>query len=932
MRLRAETTSATMIGRCTIGSEIRRYAELQPDNVALVSSGFGLLSYRELQALIDNVRAALRRAGLSRSARVAIAVPNQPRAALATVSVSCSAVSIPLNPRQTLREIELCLSAVQPDAVLLINGVDSVVRRIAERRSVKILEMVQSRDGVLDFQIDSAQTVTRVSDEPHEPDPIAPAFILQTSGTSSEPKLIPTSHLNMLAAAARVRAWFDLKPQDRCLSVSPTFYAHGLHVTVFAPLLSGGSIAFPADASSCDCAEWFDSLKPTWYSAAPTLHRLVFDQTKSRADAKTRHSLRFILSGGAPLPIEVLEGLQQAFGVPVLEHYGSSEGLQICSNQLPPGRSKVGTCGIPWPDTIVIAAEDGTPLKPGQQGEILVGGPTVIASYLNAPELTRASFVNGWFKSGDIGLIDEEGFLNLRGRKSDLINRGGEKVSPSELDEVLLRHPAVAEAAAFSIPHPRLGEDVAAAVVLHAGMTVTSDELRRYLRDRLASFKIPRRIDIRDKLPKGKTGKVLRRLLTKAFEEEIAQQISVAAPQSEEDSSINNILVVQLKELWERLLQINPVFLDDDFSEKGGDSLLAIEMLSEVERLTGQRLPSYILFDARTIRQLARKLSDLEIQPKSLIHLNPSGSQPPLFLFHGDYLGGGLYSGRLAALLGSDQPLFVIGPLDLEGKAGVRPIEEMAADYLSVVLKAQPQGPYRLSGYCLGGLIAFEVARLLVAAGEKVKMVGMIDSPTVSARQSVQLILAAIRGLQPLAGPVAGRVAANVWHKCSLVFDRTSSISLTQLTAWLMGRARDVFVGSGDEVIATRMIAIRPNEELRLRQLFERHISDRRSNVDILTMYSPKPLAVPVLFFEAEFSSKAWRRISSDIEAVSMLEGQSDTCPDRHTEVVRNPANLEKMAASLLARLQPALQEIAAGASVEIDKMGARKFGFPRLG
>jgi oxalate---CoA ligase len=153
--------------------------------------------------------------------------PNGPQAALATVSVSCSAVSIPLNPRQTLREIELCLSAVEPDAVLLINGADSVVRRIAERRNVKILEMVQSRDGVLDFQIDSAQNVTRVSDEPHEPDPIAPAFILQTSGTSSEPKLIPTSHLNMLAAAGRVRAWVDLTPQDRCLCVSPVFYAHG---------------------------------------------------------------------------------------------------------------------------------------------------------------------------------------------------------------------------------------------------------------------------------------------------------------------------------------------------------------------------------------------------------------------------------------------------------------------------------------------------------------------------------------------------------------------------------------------------------------------------------------------------------------------------------------------------------------------------------
>ena len=185
-------------------------------------------------------------------------------------------------------------------------------------------------------------------------------------------------------------------------------------------------------------------------------------------------------------------------------------------------------------------------------------------------------------------------------------------------------------------------------------MTVTSDELRRYLQDQLASFKIPRRIDIRDKLPKGKTGKVVRRLLTKAFEEEVGQQISVAAPQSDENSSVDSILVLQLKELWERLLQIKPVSLDHDFLEKGGDSLLAMEMLAEVERLTGQTIPTSILFEARTIRQLAQKLFELDIRPKSVTQMNPSGNLTPLFLFHGDYLGGGLYAAKLASLLGRE--------------------------------------------------------------------------------------------------------------------------------------------------------------------------------------------------------------------------------------------------------------------------------------
>ena len=323
------------------------------------------------------------------------------------------------------------------------------------------------------------------------------------------PKLIPFSHRNMLAAAARLQAWLGLTPQDRCLSVIPLFYSQGLTVTCFTPLLTGGAVAFPTDASKFDYSEWFSVLKPTWYSAGPTLHRLVFDQIKHRANAKAGHALRFVL--GAPFPRDVQEGLSNALGVPVLEHYGSSEAAQIAANLPPPGLSNVVTCGIPWPDTLMIAGDDGRQLLPKEQGEILVRGPTVISGYLDALDLNRISFVDGWLKTGDVGSLDEDNFLTLHGRKDDLIDRGGEKISPAEIDDALTRHPAVAEAAAFSVPHPRLGEDVAAAVVLHPGMTATPAEIRGYLREQIASFKIPRRIFLCDQLPRGQTGKVMRR-------------------------------------------------------------------------------------------------------------------------------------------------------------------------------------------------------------------------------------------------------------------------------------------------------------------------------------------------------------------------------------------------------------------------------------
>jgi acyl-CoA synthetase (AMP-forming)/AMP-acid ligase II len=231
----------------------------------------------------------------------------------------------------------------------------------------------------------------------------------------------------MLAVAKRLQAWFDLTPQDRCLNVSPVYYSHALTTTVLPPLLTGGSVAFPANASNVDLSEWLGALEPTWSSAGPTLHLSVLEKAQLRSDARTMHSLRFISSAGAPLAGDVHERLQTVLGVPVLEHYGSSETAQISTNLPAPGPSKPGTCGIPTRDTVRIVGEDGHPLPPGERGEILVRTASVMSGYLNAPELNRAAFIDGWFRTGDIGSLDEEGFLSLHGRQKELINRGGEK-------------------------------------------------------------------------------------------------------------------------------------------------------------------------------------------------------------------------------------------------------------------------------------------------------------------------------------------------------------------------------------------------------------------------------------------------------------------------------------------------------------------------
>ena len=506
----------------------------------------------------------------------------------------------------------MCLAALRPDAVILLKGSDSAARQAAERRGLTIIEATSSKEGTLGFSIFESQTRSAAAPgESDEPDPDAPAFILQTSGTAAEPKLIPFSHRNMLAAAARIQAWFNLTPQDRCLSVSPPFYSHGLKVTVFTPLLTGGTVAFPTDASKFDYAEWFEPSEAHLVFGGSNAPSFDLRSNAVQSGCKDGTFVALYLVRWRAAPAECSGGSarnarRSCRGALWLQR-GSTDCCESAARLVVPSLAHAAFLGrIP----LMIVGEDGRPAPSGEQGEILVGGPTLISGYLNAPELNRASFINGWFKTGDIGSLDEDGFLTLHGRKNDVINRGGEKISPVEIDDALMRHPAVAEAAAFSVPHSRLGEDVAAAVVLRAGMTATPLELRRYLQDKVASFKVPRQIIIRDQLPKGKTGKVLRRRLTESLQENAVADSPIAAEPAVSTASVDGNLHAQIAEIWERLLNSASLSLDDDFFEKGGNSLLATQMLLELERLTGRTISSSILFEAPTIRQLGLKLSN----------------------------------------------------------------------------------------------------------------------------------------------------------------------------------------------------------------------------------------------------------------------------------------------------------------------------------
>jgi thioesterase domain-containing protein/acyl carrier protein len=370
--------------------------------------------------------------------------------------------------------------------------------------------------------------------------------------------------------------------------------------------------------------------------------------------------------------------------------------------------------------------EDGSTGAPGEIGEIVVRGPGVMPGYLD----DESPFVGEWFHTGDLGQIDDEGFLALSGRVKEMINRGGEKVAPQEIDNALLAHPAVKEAAAFAVPHLRLGQNVAAAVVLKESTAADSQELRRFLRTKIAPVKVPQRIFVVSELPRSSAGKVKRDALTNAF---------AHAADSGPGRKPLSAFEVMMADIWKRLLERDDIGVDDDFFEKGGDSLLAVRMLLEAETVFDVKLPDDVLFEASTIRQILRCVEEgRSTELKPVIQLQ-DGSETPVFFFHGDFAGGGIYARKIAPVLGKDRPFYVVATHGTRGDQVPHTIEEMAADRLESIRQLRPHGPYVIAGYCHGAHVALETARRLMEAQEPVDAVLMIEPLSLNAWSGVRL-------------------------------------------------------------------------------------------------------------------------------------------------------------------------------------------------
>jgi acyl-CoA synthetase (AMP-forming)/AMP-acid ligase II len=471
------------------------------------------VTYGSLRAQVQALAEQLAAAGVRRGDRVGIALPNGLPMIVSFLAASIAGTAAPLNPAYKEDEFRFFLEDTTAKVLILPpDGADDARRGAGDRVPVFGIEM------------DAQGTVSLIGVSGRTP--IAPptvddvALVLHTSGSTGRPKRVPLAHANLSISARNVARSYALTADDVALCVMPLFHVHGLVASTLATLASGGTVVVPGKFNPLSFWRVARDHGVTWYSAVPTLHQLLLARSAdpgSRRPAGTE-KLRFIRSCSAALPPQVMAALETAFGAPVLEAYGMTEAAhQMASNPLPPSARKPGSVGPGTDVQISIMDKEGHHLPAGQAGEVVIKGPNVITGYENNPDANASSFTDGWFRTGDQGYLDDEGYLHLVARIKELINRGGEKISPREIDEVLLAHPAVAEAVCFGVPHGTWGEEVEAAVVLREAAEASDSELLAYCKERLADYKRPKQIHITSAIPRTATGKIQRGVVAKAY-------------------------------------------------------------------------------------------------------------------------------------------------------------------------------------------------------------------------------------------------------------------------------------------------------------------------------------------------------------------------------------------------------------------------------
>jgi acyl-CoA synthetase (AMP-forming)/AMP-acid ligase II len=589
-------------------------------DVALLAPDRSTLSFVALLDEVNRLAAELVERGVARGDPVGLLGPNGPEMAVLFLAISSVAVVAPLNPALRRAELEFEVADLGLRAVVVIGqadggGGDGV------RRAVHPAEAVAGVAGVtvLHARFRPDQPVGRLTltggDLGRRRDAPCPRFdpsvglVLHSSGTTGRPKIVPLTRANLRASAANVATSLELSPDDRCLGLMPLFHVHGLVAGLLAPLVAGSSVICAPGFFAPEVPRWCDALTPTWLTAVPTMHHALVDRLTSHPSEVPTTPLRFLRSSSASLPPLLMAQAERIFGAPLVEAYGMTEAThQIAVNPLPPGERRAGTVGRAAGPDLAVLDVDGGLVGSAVEGEIAIRGTNVMTGYDAPAEVNAAAFHDGWFRTGDQGWLDVDGYLTITGRLKEIINRGGEKISPREVDEVLLDHPAVAQAVTFAMPDRRLGEDVAAAVVAAPGATPVERDLREFVALRLAPFKVPRRVVVLDELPMGATSKVQRIGLAERLDLGAVDDSEHPAPTAPR-SDIERFVAA----LWSEVLVQPDLSVFDHFLDVGGDSMLATRLLAAVRERLDLEVSVLDFFDRPTIAGQAVLIEQLLI-------------------------------------------------------------------------------------------------------------------------------------------------------------------------------------------------------------------------------------------------------------------------------------------------------------------------------
>jgi acyl-CoA synthetase (AMP-forming)/AMP-acid ligase II/aryl carrier-like protein len=585
-----------------IPSLLADYAERTPDALAILAPERAPLTYGRLQQHMDDVLQMLHVLGLGRHDRIALVLPNGPEMAVAFLAVAAGATCVPLNPACGMSEFDLYFTGLHAQAVIVQAGMDSPARAMAHAHSLRIIELspvLEAEAGI--FTLTGEQPADVVHREYAQSADVA--LVLSTSGTTARPRFVPLTHTAVCTAAHDMGVALALVESDRLLNVMPLFHGHGLIATLLASLTAGASVVCPPGFDSSRFFAWMTEFHPTWYSAVPTIHQAILGRAALHRETIASYPLRLIRSSSAALPPQVLTELERVFHAPVIEAYGMTEVPSIACNPLPPRPRKTSSVGVATGPEVAIMDDRGNLLPAGESGEVVVRGVSVMQGYDNDPLATRNAFTHGWLRTGDQGFLDTEGYLFITGRFKEIINRGGEKIAPQEVDDVLMDHPAVAQAVTFAVPDARLREEIAAAVVLRQHAAATERDLRQFVATRLADFKVPRRVLIVEELPQGPIGKLQRLGLV--------DKLGLVAPKQAEptrhpdDTAPRTLIEEMLVGLWTQVLDLACVGIHDDFFQVGGDSLLVLQLLSRIRDALHVEVPLLTFFEAPTVASLA---------------------------------------------------------------------------------------------------------------------------------------------------------------------------------------------------------------------------------------------------------------------------------------------------------------------------------------